>query len=59
MWLLDANMDVHLITVLKDLGVSSATAGEPRMEGFVEWRFARSGCVGRFRLPAYSGPAIR
>jgi hypothetical protein len=26
MWLLDANMDVHLVTVLTDLGVSSATA---------------------------------
>jgi Domain of unknown function (DUF5615) len=26
MWLLDANMDVHLVAILKDLGVSSATA---------------------------------
>src|SRR5712692_6279876 len=26
MWLLDANMDVHLVAVLRDLGVSSATA---------------------------------
>src|ERR1700737_4042585 len=26
MWLLDANMDVHLVAVLLDLGVSSATA---------------------------------
>jgi hypothetical protein len=27
MWLLDANMDVHLVAVLAELGVSSATAG--------------------------------
>ena len=26
MWLLDANMDVHLVAVLADLGISSATA---------------------------------
>lgn len=26
MWLLDANMDVHLAAVLADLGISSATA---------------------------------
>jgi hypothetical protein len=26
MWLLDANMDVHLVAVLAELGVSSATA---------------------------------
>jgi hypothetical protein len=27
MWLLDANMDVHLVATLAELGVSSATAG--------------------------------
>jgi Domain of unknown function (DUF5615) len=26
MWLLDANMDVHLVTVLADFGISSVTA---------------------------------
>ena len=26
MWLLDANMDVHLVAVLADFGISSATA---------------------------------
>ena len=26
MWLLDANMDVHLVAVLADLGISAATA---------------------------------
>jgi len=25
MWLLDANMDMHLVAVLADLGISSAT----------------------------------
>jgi hypothetical protein len=27
MWLLDANMDVHLVATLADLGIGSATAG--------------------------------
>jgi uncharacterized membrane protein len=27
MWLLDANMDVHLVAVLADLGIASDTAG--------------------------------
>ena len=27
MWLLDANMDVHLVATLADLGISSVTAG--------------------------------
>jgi hypothetical protein len=28
MWLLDANMDVHLVSVLKDFGIVSDTAGK-------------------------------
>ena len=27
MWLLDANMDVHLVSVLKDFGIAGETAG--------------------------------
>jgi hypothetical protein len=42
MWLLDANMDVHLVAVLADLGIQSDTAGS-RMESAVERRSCRSG----------------
>ncbi len=35
MWLLDANMDVHLVSILTDLEITCDTAGESRLEGVV------------------------
>ncbi len=54
MWLLDANMDVHLVAVLADLGISSATAARGWVEGVVERQSGRSG-FGRW----FCGPNLQ
>jgi hypothetical protein len=58
MWLLDANMDVHLVSVLTGFKISCDTAGKRGWKALIEWR-PRERCRGRrLPLPAHQGPAF-
>ncbi len=46
MWLLDANMDVHVVSILADFGISSATAGNRG------WKFLANGDLVRAAVDA-------
>jgi predicted nuclease of predicted toxin-antitoxin system len=48
MWLLDANMDVHLVDVLSDLGISAATAASRGWKALSNGELVAAAVVGAF-----------
>jgi len=49
MWLLDANMDVHLASVLTGLGISCATAGNRGWKALSDGDLVKAAVAGGFR----------
>ncbi|MFN0102085.1 MAG: DUF5615 family PIN-like protein [Bryobacteraceae bacterium] len=48
MWLLDANMDVHLVAILADLGISSATAASRGWKALANGDLVAAAAAGGF-----------
>lgn len=48
MWLLDANMDVHLVTVLSELGISSDTANNRGWKALSNGDLVKVACASGF-----------
>jgi hypothetical protein len=48
MWLLDANMDAHLVAVLADLGISAATAGSRGWQALSNGELVAAASAGGF-----------
>jgi hypothetical protein len=48
MWLLDANMDVHLVTLLSDLGISSDTADNRGWKALSNGELVKAACASGF-----------
>ena len=59
MWLLDANMDAHLVSILTGFKILLRYRGEARMEGPFERRSPERGRGRGLSLPAHTGPALR